>query len=242
MDASPDTRVARLAAAIAEPARARMLCCLMDGHARTATELAVVGEIGAPTASAHLARLKHEALVESLAQGRHRYYRLAGADVSHALEALLVLAGTPRVPFEPATPSRWRAARTCYDHMAGTFAVRLHDHLLQRRWLLPRGDDYELSRTGEAALAAWGVDVAAARQRRRRFACRCLDWSERRPHLAGALGAALLQMALARRWVETNADDRGLRITRRGEAALGQAATPSSTAQPPRAPRTERRT
>ncbi len=226
MDANPDARIARLAAAIAEPARARMLCCLMDGHARTATELALVGLIGASTASAHLARLKEQRLVESLAQGRHRYYRLAGTDVSRALEALLVLAGTPGprpAPFEPATPNRLRAARTCYDHMAGALAVRLHDHLLQQRWLLPRGDDYELSRQGETALAAWGVDVAAARQRRRRFACGCLDWSERRPHLAGALGAALLQMALARRWVERDVDSRSLHISRRGETALAEA-------------------
>jgi DNA-binding transcriptional ArsR family regulator len=116
MDA--DNRLARIAAAIAEPARARMLCCLLDGHARTSTELSVVGEVGASTASAHLARLKEDGLLRQLAQGKHRYYSLAGPDVATALEALLVVAGVPRAPFQPTTPSRLRQARTCYDHMA----------------------------------------------------------------------------------------------------------------------------
>lgn len=230
-----DDRIAEVARAIAEPARARMLRCLMDGHARTATELAAIGEVGASTASSHLTRLKEQGLVESLAQGRHRYYRLAGFDVSHALEALRVLAGVRFPPFKPGTPSRLRAARTCYDHMAGALAVRLHDHLLQTRWLLRSEGAYELSVEGEAALAAWGVDLVAARQRRRRFACPCVDWSERRPHIAGALGAALLQMALLRKWVERDPNSRALTLTRRGERELASVqSTPLPSAVPVR--------
>src|SRR5687768_6027917 len=147
MDVSTaDTHLARLAGAIAEPARARMLCCLLDGHARTATELAAVGEVAASTASAHLARLKEQRLVESVAQGKHRYFRLAGSEVAAVLEGLLVVAGAPASEFRPTAPSRLRAARTCYDHMAGTAGVALHDRLHAQGWLhaADEGGVYEL--------------------------------------------------------------------------------------------------
>jgi DNA-binding transcriptional ArsR family regulator len=207
-----DQRLARIAAAIAEPARARMLCSLLDGHARTATELSAVAEVSPSTASAHLARLKDEGLLRQLAQGRHRYFSLARHDVAAALEALLVVAGVPRVPFQPNTPDRLRAARTCYDHMAGTIAVTLHDHFTQQRWLVAADDGYVLSPAGEAHFAGLGVDVAALRGQRRRFACPCLDWSERRAHLGGALGAALLRLALQQRWVTQDLDSRALAV------------------------------
>ena len=129
------SRLAQLAAAIAEPARARMLCSLLDGHARTATELAAVAEVAASTASAHLARLREQKLVDALAQGKHRYFRLAGPEVAAALESLQVLAGVPQAGFQPNTPSRLRAARTCYDHIAGTLGVLLHDRLQDLKWL-----------------------------------------------------------------------------------------------------------
>ncbi len=218
-----DTYLARVAGAIAEPARARMLCCLMDGHARTGTELAVVAEVSPSTASAHLARLKEQQLIQVFAQGRHRYYQLAGNDVALALEALLVVAGVPRPGFKPNTPNRLRNARTCYDHMAGSVAVALHDHLLTQGWLIagaPDDSGYELTAEGEAAMAHLGVDVAAARKLRRRFACSCLDWSERRPHLGGALGAVLLQHLLQRGWVEQDLDSRALAVTRLGQRQL----------------------
>lgn len=216
MDASTaDTHLARLAGAIAEPARARMLCCLMDGHARTATELAAVAEVAASTASSHLARLKAQRLIDSVPQGKHRYFRLAGGEVAAALESLLVVAGVSRSLFKPRTPSPLRAARTCYDHMAGTAGVALHDHLHARGWLRPssgEGQAYDLTPDGERALEALGLDVQAARGKRRRFACACLDWSERRPHLGGALGAALLQLSLQRGWVRQDLDSRALAL------------------------------
>ena len=219
--------ISTLAAAIAEPARTRMLFCLMDGHARTATELAVVAGVSPSTASVHLARLKEQRLVSVLAQGKHRYYSLESASVAAALEALSVLAGGARTRFVPNTPTRLRHARTCYDHMAGAVAVALHDRLHALGWLSAvRSSDvkpdgsYELSPAGAAAFEALGVDVAATRKLRRRFACACVDWSERRPHLGGALGAALLGTALKRRWVTQDADTRALSVTRSGEREL----------------------
>ena len=226
---SADAAVSRIAAAIGEPARARMLFCLMDGHARTATELAAAAEVGASTASAHLNRLRDERLLEVHVQGKHRYYRLAGPWVAKALEALSVLAGGQRLEFRPSTPSRLRDARTCYDHMAGTVAVALHDRIHALGWLeRSRGsrDGYELTASGERRLEAMGVDVAASRALRRRFAYACLDWSERRPHLGGALGAALLQHALQRKWVVQDLDSRALTVTSRGQRELSRLGTP----------------
>ncbi|MCC7683831.1 helix-turn-helix transcriptional regulator [Janthinobacterium sp. FW305-128] len=224
---SADMGLAQLAGAIAEPARARMLCSLLDGHARTATELATLAEVGASTASAHLARLRDDGLLSMLAQGKHRYYRLASTEVARALEALLVVAGVPATPFTPSTPDRLRHARTCYDHMAGTVAVAMHDQLHAQGWLLDDDGEgeYCLSEAGADGMAALGIDVPQLQRQRRRFACACLDWSERRAHLGGALGAALLQLALRRRWAERELDSRALRLTPDGErrllAALG---------------------
>src|SRR5574337_2015117 len=219
-----DAPIADVAAAIAEPARARMLCRLLDGHARTGTELSIVAGVGASTTSAHLARLVAQGLVKVAAQGRHRYYSLASAHVAAALEALTVVAGAPRAPFMPNTPGRLRSARTCYDHMAGALAVALHDRMFALRWLShapARGDAaYEVTKTGSTALIELGVDVAAARAARRRFACGCLDWSERRPHLAGALGAALLELSLQRKWVVRDLDSRALSVTAKGNRDL----------------------
>jgi DNA-binding transcriptional ArsR family regulator len=212
-----DTRLAGVAGAIAEPARARMLCCLMDGHARTSTELAVVGEVSPSTASVHLAKLKDQHLVSVLAQGKHRYYSLAGADVAAAIEALMRVAGLPRPAFVPSTPDRLRNARTCYDHMAGAVAVRMHDYMADNAWLIADQSDYQLSEVGAAALARLGLDPDQLRKSRRRFACACLDWSERRPHLGGALGAQLLTTLVKQGWVERDLDSRALAITRDGK-------------------------
>jgi DNA-binding transcriptional ArsR family regulator len=221
--AHADDAVSKIAAAIGEPARARMLYCLVDGHARTSTELAAVGEVGASTASVHLGRLKAERLVKVFAQGKHRYYSLAGADVAAALEALNVVAGRPRDRFVPNTPSRLRVARTCYDHMAGTVAVLLHDRFTARKWLSSASaadKRYDLTEKGAIACEALGIDLEATRALRRRFAYPCLDWSERRPHLGGALGAALLDLALKRKWVVQDLDSRALSVTRAGRREM----------------------
>jgi DNA-binding transcriptional ArsR family regulator len=218
-----DGAVSRIAAAIGEPARARMLYCLVDGRARTSTELAMVGEVTPSTASVHLQRLKNERLVKVFAQGKHRYYSLEGADVAVALEALSVLAGGSPDVFVPNTPNRLRAARTCYDHIAGTLGVSLHDRFKALGWLSggSRADNaYNLTPGGVKALEALGIDIAATRTLRRRFAYACVDWSERRPHVGGAVGAALLNLALRRKWVIQDLDSRVLTVTRVGRREM----------------------
>jgi len=223
VDPHADVAAAGIAAAIGEPARARMLYCLIDGRARTSTELAVVAGVNPPTASAHLQRLKTQRLVKVFAQGKHRYYSLEGASVAAVLEALSVLAGGSRDTFVPNTPNRLRAARTCYDHIAGTLGVSLHDRFQSLGWLERReGPDhcYDLTPEGTKALRGLGIDVEAMRTLRRRFAYACVDWSERRPHIGGAVGAALLKVALQRKWLLQDADGRALTITRIGRREM----------------------
>jgi DNA-binding transcriptional ArsR family regulator len=209
--------ISRIASAIGEPARARILYCLMDGHARTSTELAIVAEVSPSTASVHLHRLAAEHLIKVLVQGKHRYYSLEGPSVASVLEGLCVLAGGPRDTFVPSTPSRLRAARTCYDHMAGTLGVSLHDRFHALRWL---SGSYGLTLKGTQAFEALGVDIDATRALRRHFACACLDWSERRPHIGGALGAALFKVALKKRWVVQELDSRALSVTSHGRREM----------------------
>jgi DNA-binding transcriptional ArsR family regulator len=213
-----DLAVARMAAAIGEPARVRILYCLMDGHARTSTELAVVAGVTPSTASVHLNRLKSEQLIKVLAQGKHRYYRLQGTEVADALETLSSLASGSRRKFAPSTPGHLRMARTCYDHIAGTLGVALHDRMRGLGWLsTPNSDDtYDLTPTGVKSLEDLGVDVVEIRRLRRRFAYACLDWSERRFHLGGAVGAALLTAALKKKWLRQELDSRALSVTRLG--------------------------
>jgi DNA-binding transcriptional ArsR family regulator len=219
-----DAAVSRIAAAIGVPARTRMLFCLMDGLARTSTELAIVAEVAPSTASVHLKRLLAENLVKVLVQGRHRYYGLAGANVARVLERLSVLGGEVRTKFVPNTPERLHAARTCYDHMAGAVAVCLHDRFLALRWIGPSSSEsrsaYELTRAGAKALQVLGIDIEAARVLRRRFAYGCLDWSERRPHVGGALGAAMLRLMFTRKWVSQELDSRALSVTPLGQREM----------------------
>jgi DNA-binding transcriptional ArsR family regulator len=214
-----DVNVSAIAAAIAEPARTRMLLCLLDGRARTSTELAAIADVSASTASVHLGKLKQQQLVAAVAQGKHRYYRLHSAQIAAALEALAVVAGASRKPFVPTTPPRLRFARSCYDHLAGSLAIALHDRLLALKWLTRAGaESYDVTRNGANELRRLGVDIDALRGQRRRFAFACLDWSERRPHLGGAVGAALLNVALARRWMAADLDSRVLTVTKKGRA------------------------
>ncbi len=226
--------VSNLAVAIGEPARTRMIYYLLDGRARTSTELALVAGVSPSTASVHLDRLRSERLVKVFAQGKHRYYSLGGLDVARMLEALSVFAGGSRGKFVPNTPSRLRSARTCYDHMAGTVAVSMHDRFQALGWFSPR---YDLTPEGAKAFAALGIDLDSTRQLRRRFAYACLDWSERRPHVGGALGAALLKVALKRKWVTQDLDSRALYVTGFGRrellARFGLSAPSEPSASPP---------
>jgi DNA-binding transcriptional ArsR family regulator len=219
-----DAAVSKVAAAIGEPARTRMLYCLLDGRARTSTELAVIAEVTPSTASVHLQRLRKQRLVEVLAQGKHRYYSLAGARVAAALEALRVLAGGSSDPFVSNTPHHLRLARTCYDHIAGAVAVTLNHRFHELRWLsdTPQNGDraYFLTPSGEKGFKDLGIDIVATQALRRRFAYACVDWSERRPHLGGALAAALLKVATDRKWMVAELDSRALRLTSFGRRQL----------------------
>jgi DNA-binding transcriptional ArsR family regulator len=218
------TAVSDIATAIGQPGRAAILFCLLDGRARTSTELAAVAEVSASTTSAHLQQLLVARLLKVMRQGKHRYYCLSGSDVANVLEELSVLAGGAGHAFVPTTPPHLRAARTCYDHMAGTVSVALHDHFVAMGWLLDSGVaeacSYDISPAGTRAFCELGIDVEATRSLRRRFACGCLDWSERRLHLGGALGGAFLELALRSQWLTRDLDSRGLRMTRLGRRVM----------------------
>ncbi|WP_205984312.1 helix-turn-helix transcriptional regulator [Paraburkholderia sp. Ac-20340] len=214
--------LARVAALLADPGRAAMLWALMDGSARPAGELTLIAGLSPSAASAHLARLAEGGLLAPEVRGRHRYYRIATPEIAQTIEALMNVAHAT-APTRPVTrpartvPVEMRHARTCYDHMAGEVAVRVFDRLVAGGLLVREGDDLEATESGIARLASWGVDLGALRARRRRFACTCLDWSERRPHLGGALGAALLERFTSNGWVERTSRPRVLRITPLGQ-------------------------
>lgn len=208
---------------IGDPARAAMLDALMTGTALPAGELARAAGITAATASGHLAKLRRAGLVDVLPAGRHRYYRLASADVGRALEALAMV--SPARPVRSLRASRTSAAlayaRTCYDHLAGTLGVAIHDALVANDALRPGADGYALTAAGERWLAGLGADLGAARSARRAFAFPCLDATQRRPHLAGALGASLCRCLLTRGWlVRRRPGERAVRVTEAGWSGL----------------------
>lgn len=222
-----DVDLAAVGALLGNPSRAAMLDALMTGRALTAGELAHVAAVSPATASEHLSRLREGGLVAVVSQGRHRYHRIASPEVGAALESLSHIA-----PDKPVTTlrqsSRARSlaeARTCYDHVAGRSGVALHDGLVARGWLVPESGGYGLTESGVEGLLGWGVDVTAARASRRRFARPCLDWTERREHLAGSLAAALATALIEgpEPWFVRRSDDhRGLRPTDLGRARLSE--------------------
>ena len=220
MNAEP--RLARVAAAIADPTRARVLARLLDGRLHTAGELAMHAGVGAATMSAHLRLLVDEGLARVRPQGRHRYFGLADGDVAHALEALLRVADGRDA--EPAADvRRWqkpemrglRHARSCYGHLAGELGVRLHDVLCSRGWVERAGGAERLTDTARAALRAQGLVLAAPAAGRALYPC--VDWSERREHFAGAEAVALLEALLARGWLRRRDTSRELVLTPTGQ-------------------------
>jgi DNA-binding transcriptional ArsR family regulator len=221
---------AATAALLAEPPRAAMLQALLSGEALTAGELARVAGIGAPAASAHLARLVEGGLVAVHPQGRHRYHRLASEEVAAAIETLGGLAAAMAPPRRWPHGEAFRSARLCYDHLAGRLGVAVHAGLTGRGWIAPAPGGWAATPAGEAGLAALGIDLAAARQARR-FACDCMDWSERRAHLAGGLGREIAACCLRRHWVSRLPGDgdgdplarRRLAVTPEGARRLGEA-------------------
>jgi DNA-binding transcriptional ArsR family regulator len=221
MEAEPD--LARLAATVGDPRRIQMLALLMEGRALTAKELALGAGVEPATASAHLKRLQEDGLLEAAAQGRHKYFRFASEQVAQMVESLMRVA--PRKPVagvRVSTPVPLRRARYCYDHLAGALGTGLLALMLRKGWLQDDAEPKQLALTprGDKALAQLGIDLEAAQGRRRQFACRCLDWSERRDHLGGALGAAVAQELQARKWIERRKHTREVRVTAAGEEGL----------------------
>jgi DNA-binding transcriptional ArsR family regulator len=212
--------LSRIAALLADPGRAAMLWALMDGSARPAGELTMIAGLSPSAASAHLARLTDGGLLALEVRGRHRYFRIASPDIAATIEALANVAqvsAPQRTAPQPRTvPLEMRYARTCYDHMAGELSVQMFERMVERRLLTLDGTSLDTTPDGAARFADWGIDMSTQKSRRRRFACTCADWSERRPHLGGALGAALLDSWSAQGWVERTARPRILRITPSG--------------------------
>lgn len=192
---------------------------------RPASELALLAGVSPSSASGHLGRLVEGGVLSLEARGRNRFYRLAGPEVGQAVEALASasLALQPQrrsLPPSHGTPSALREARTCYDHLAGELAVGVFARMLDAGWIEQEGRTLRLSATGEAGLARLGIDLAEVRRRRRQFACACPDWSERKPHLGGALGAALLEACLRQGWLRPQDGSRALQVSSKGRAGL----------------------
>jgi DNA-binding transcriptional ArsR family regulator len=220
--------LAPAAALMADRARAAMLTALLGGRALAAGELARLAGVRPSTASAHLGRLLDGGLVSVTSRGRRRYYALAGHEVATAIEALSQLGPVP--PVRSLRQSRQAAAlaeaRTCYDHLAGRAGVALLDALLARQILttVPGTDpvSFDVTAAGTDTLAAFGVDVPVLRKSRRRFAVSCLDWTERRAHLAGAAGAGITARLLELSWIEPGTAGRAVRVTLAGREGLAQ--------------------
>jgi len=212
--------IAHVAGLIGEAARSTMLIALLDGRARTAGELARTANISPQTASSHLSKLLEGGLITVETQGRHRYFRLANAEVAHVLEALALVApkATEVITVKPVEDIQY--ARSCYDHAAGKLGVALTRGLLGKKLIKTDGSDYQLTAAGKKYFTDIGIDVEGLLAGRRRFAYPCLDWSERVHHLAGSLGASILNMMLQNRWVLRVKQTRVLHLTPQGRHKL----------------------
>ena len=223
MKDGPD--IARVAALIGDPARANILSALMSGRALTVTELAAEAGVTASTASIHLSKLEAGGLIKFNKQGRHRYAALAGPDVADVLEALMGLAqstGATRVRTGPRDPEM-RKARVCYDHLAGEMGVALYDSLLASGAIVAADEDVRLTDAGMARLSGFGIDIATLTTKRRKLCRPCLDWSMRRNHLAGAVGAALLTRMQDLGWAKREQGSRVVTFSSAGRRAFGEA-------------------
>jgi DNA-binding transcriptional ArsR family regulator len=213
--------IATVAALIGDRARAEMLLALMSGQAQTATELAGAAAITKQTASSHLTKLVDAGLLDVVAQGRHRYFRIADRQVARLIENLIGVAERvgARQDFGPRDVAM-RKARVCYDHLAGDLGVLVHDSMQQRRMLRATADGLALTDAGTTFAEVFGIDVAALERERRPLCRSCLDWSARRYHLAGALGAAILDRCIALGWARRVARTRVMSFSTPGERAF----------------------
>lgn len=226
MKDGPD--LAGIASLVGDPARANMLAALMDGGSLTASELALEAGVTGPTASSHLGKLLDGGLLSLSAQGRHRYYALSGTQVAAMLEAIMGVAASvgPRRARPGPRDETMREARVCYDHLAGRQAVAMLDGFLARGILVGEGGGLKLGTAAPAYFAALGIDTATSGASRRPVCRACLDWSVRRSHLAGAVGAAILEKILAEGWARRQEGGRAVIFTPRGRRDFASALLP----------------
>ncbi|OAT33935.1 ArsR family transcriptional regulator [Buttiauxella brennerae ATCC 51605] len=221
-DSQPDDSLEKsmslVASAISDPSRVSILCALMDGRAWTATELSAVAGIAASTTSGHLARLLSNGLVICLTQGRHRYYSLASHHIAGLLENLMGVAMNAHTSPAPSTPLHLRYARTCYDHLAGEVAVKIYTFMLQEKWL--ESDGTALTPAGKSHFQNMGAVLNP--HSRRKSCCPCLDWSQRRFHLGGDAGSALLTLLLQKGWITRTQGYREVNVTESGRIAINR--------------------
>ncbi len=210
------------AALIADPGRAAMLTALLDGGSLPAGELARIAGVSAQSASMHLGQLVQGGFLHARQHGRHRYYCIATPEVAHAVEALGVISTANK--YRPSGADRALCyARTCYDHLAGELGVELATALEKNALIVGRGErDYELTAAGETFLDKWRIDAEALRRQRRSFARRCRDWTERRDHLAGAMGAAICRKLFEFRWITRDRSSRAVHLTLTGREQLAK--------------------
>jgi DNA-binding transcriptional ArsR family regulator len=215
--------IAEAASLIGDPARANMLAALVGGRAMTATELGLAAGVAASTASGHLSKLLDGRLVSVTSAGRHRYFRLASPEVARVLEQLMALAmdGPPRHRPKSRCDDAMARARTCYDHLAGKLGVALADSLAARSQVVLSDEGGLVTEAGRTFLTGFGVDLDT--EKTRRTLCRpCLDWSERRWHIGGAIGAAIADRCFALGWTERRKDSRAITVTAAGEGAFAE--------------------
>ena len=228
MTNGPD--IASIAALIADPARALMLNALMAGRALSAGELAGIAGIAPSTASSHLARLSAGGLVAMRQQGRHRYFEISGSAAVELLESLMRFS-TVTLPRLGPRDADLRDARLCYNHLAGRAGVELYDGLIARGALCPGHDGPELTETGRAFVQTLGIDLSAKTFKRPPICRSCLDWSERRSHLGGALGRALWEAIATKGWARQCGDSRVVRFTPEGQRRFAQLLAPKTSTQ-----------
>ena len=211
--------IAEIAALAGDPARANILNALLDGRAMTATELAYAARVTPQTTSAHLGKLVEARLITATPSGRHRYFRLASPKVAQMLESIVAVAGDSRPRFRPLSrqAAQLRAARVCYDHLAGQLGVRIADAMVARGYLVLEDDGGRLTDAGMRYVAGLGIDLHVAGKGRRHLCRACLDWTERRPHIGGAVGAVLTTHWLTVGWITRAKDSRAVSVTPLGE-------------------------
>jgi DNA-binding transcriptional ArsR family regulator len=222
MDVSEQFR--SIASLIGEPVRATMLWNLLDGKAFTATELAIQADVSPQSASMHLQKLVQGNLLTVESQGRHRYYRFSKPEVAYAIEAMINLLPEDKIKNKHAqelsASSGVKYCRTCYDHLAGKVGVAITDQLLKQKLIYVKGKEYDVTVTGVKWFSSLGIQIADLKKERRVFGRQCLDWSERKHHLAGTLGAALLNQMLTLGWIRKVKESREVTVTSKGQTGL----------------------